>query len=167
MNSIVIMGVAGCGKSSLAALVAQSSHLKLVEGDDHHSEASRAKMRQGIALNDADRDGWLTTLSDLLVAHPQGIVLSCSALKKAYRDRLRLASPGLRFAFLDISRDAAQARVSARAHEHFFSSSLVESQFATLESPIGEPGVLRLDALAPLNQLQAQVNAWFNTKEAA
>lgn len=167
MNSIVIMGVAGCGKSSLAVLVAQSCHLTLVEGDDHHSEASRAKMRQGIALNDDDRAGWLTTLSDLLMAHPQGIVLSCSALKRAYRERLRLASPGLRFAFLDISRADAQARVSARAHEHFFSSSLVDSQFATLESPIGEPGVLTLDALAPLNQLQAQVNAWLNTKEAA
>jgi gluconokinase len=165
MHSIVIMGVAGCGKSSLAAKVAQASGKPLVEGDDHHSAASREKMRQGVALTDVDRDGWLTTLGQLLQSQPQGVVLTCSALKRAYRAQLRLASPGLRFAFLDISREAAQARVSARAATHFFSSSLVDSQFATLEDPAGELGVLRLNALLPLNELQAQVTAWIHAKE--
>ncbi len=165
MYSIVIMGVAGCGKSSLATLVARSSGLKLVEGDDHHSPASRDKMRQGIALTDADREGWLATLSELLRAQPEGVVLTCSALKRVYRDRLRQAAPGLRFVFLDISRAEAQARVSARSPSHFFSSSLVDSQFATLENPSGEPGVLRLDALAPPEQLQQQVSAWLRAKE--
>lgn len=165
MHSIVIMGVAGCGKSSLATLVVRSSGLKLIEGDDHHSPASRDKMRQGIALTDADREGWLATLSELLRAQPEGVVLTCSALKRAYRERLRQAAPGLRFVFLDISRVEAQARVSARAPSHFFSSSLVDSQFATLENPIGEPGVLRLDALAPPEQLQQQVSAWLRAKE--
>lgn len=165
MYSIVIMGVAGCGKSSLATLVARSSGLKLVEGDDHHSPASRDKMRQGIALTDADREGWLATLSELLRAQPEGVVLTCSALKRVYRDRLRQAAPGLRFVFLDISRAEAQARVSARSPSHFFSSSLVDSQFATLENPGGEPGVLRLDALAPPEQLQQQVSAWLRAKE--
>jgi gluconokinase len=159
------MGVAGCGKSSLAAKVAQASGKPLVEGDDHHSAASREKMRQGVALTDVDRDGWLTTLGQLLQSQPQGVVLTCSALKRAYRARLRLASPGLRFAFLDISREAAQARVSVRAATHFFSSSLVDSQFATLEDPAGELGVLRLNALLPLNELQAQVTAWIHAKE--
>jgi gluconokinase len=165
MHSIVIMGVAGCGKSSLAAKVAQASGMPLVEGDDHHSVASREKMRQGFALNDADREGWLTTLGQLLQSHPQGVVLTCSALKHAYRERLRQASPGLHFAFLDIGRDAAQARVAARARTHFFSSSLVDSQFETLEDPTGEPGVLRLDALAPLGELQNQIMAWLHAKE--
>lgn len=165
MHSIVIMGVAGCGKSSLATLVARSSGLKLVEGDDHHSPASRDKMRQGIALTDADREGWLATLSELLRAQPEGVVLTCSALKRTYRERLRQAAPGLRFVFLDISRAEAQARVSARAPSHFFSSSLVDSQFATLENPSGETGVLRLDALAPPEQLQHQVSAWLRAKE--
>jgi gluconokinase len=165
MHSIVIMGVAGCGKSSLAAKLAQASGMPLVEGDDHHSEASREKMRQGVALTDADRDGWLATLCQLLQSYPQGVVLTCSALKRAYRARLRLASPGLRFAFLDIRREAAQVRVCARAATHFFSSSLVDSQFATLEDPGGEPGVLRLDALLPLNELQDQVTAWMYAKE--
>lgn len=159
-DSLVIMGVAGCGKSSLGAALAQTTGLPLVEGDDFHSPASRAKMSQGIALDDADRDGWLATLGAQLRAHPEGLVLTCSALKRAYRERLRQAAPGLRFVFLDISRAQAQARVAARASQHFFSTSLVDSQFATLEVPTGEPGVLRVDALKSLAQLQAEVTAW-------
>ena len=159
-DSVVIMGVAGCGKSSLGASVAKGSGMRLVEGDDFHSLASRAKMSQGIALLDADRDGWLGMLGAQLRNHPQGLVLTCSALKRAYRDRLRQAAPGLRFVFLEIGREQAQARVAARAAQHFFSTSLVDSQFATLEDPTGEAGVLRVDALASLDKLQADVTAW-------
>jgi gluconokinase len=164
--SVVFMGVAGCGKSSLGAAVASDLGLPLVEGDDFHSADSRAKMAQGIALTDADREGWLTRLGQELQHHLQGhshgAVLTCSALKLSYRQRLRAAVPGLRFVFLDIGRADAQARVAARA-THFFSASLVDSQFATLEVPTGETGVLRVDAMAPLPQLQAQVSAWLRT----
>ena len=159
-DSLVIMGVAGCGKSSLGAAVATATGLLLVEGDDFHSLSSRAKMSQGIALNDADRDGWLTTLGEQLRGHPEGLVLTCSALKRAYRERLRQASPGLRFIFMDIGREQAQARVAARAAQHFFSTTLVDSQFATLQDPTGEAGVLRVDALKPLDRLQLEVTAW-------
>ena len=162
-DSLVIMGVAGCGKSSLGAAVAEATGLTLVEGDDFHSPASRAKMSLGIALTDADRDGWLSTLSDQLRTHRQGLVLTCSALKQAYRERLRQAAPGLRFVFLDIGREQAQTRVVARAAQHFFSTTLVDSQFATLENPTGEPGVLRVDALKPIDQLQAEVTAWLHS----
>jgi gluconokinase len=165
MHSIVIMGVAGCGKSSLGAVVAQACGLPLIEGDDHHSDGNRQKMQQGIALTDADRDGWLTTLSELLRSSPNGVVVTCSALKRAYRERLRKASPGLRFVFLDITQAQAQARVSARAPQHFFSTSLVDNQFATLESPVGEAGVLRLDALLSLQQLQTEVSQWLQTTQ--
>ena len=161
------MGVAGCGKSSLGSALARAEGLPLVEGDDHHSPASREKMRRGIALTDADRDGWLATLGRLLQAHPQGVVLTCSALKKAYRDRLRGARPGLRFVFLDIDPASARQRVAARAGTHFFSTALVDNQFTTLESPVGEPGVLRLDALADLATLQQQARAWIAATEAA
>lgn len=154
------MGVAGCGKSSLGAAVARAQGLPLIEGDDHHSATSREKMSQGVALTDADREGWLATLGQLLQDHPQGAVLTCSALKKAYRDRLRAARPGVRFAFLEIDRAHAGERVASRMNTHFFSTSLVDSQFATLESPVGEPGVLRLDALHDIATLQAQVSAW-------
>lgn len=155
------MGVAGCGKSSLGAALAQAEQVPLIEGDDHHSQANRDKMQQGTALTDADRQGWLQTLGQLLQAQPAGVVMTCSALKKAYRDQLRQARPDLRFVFLDIDRQAAGERVASRA-SHFFSSTLVDSQFATLESPVGEAGVLRVDALRPLAELQAQASAWLS-----
>ena len=157
------------GLLALAPVVepmAQAEGLPLIEGDDHHSADSRAKMSQGIALTDADREGWLARLATELQTHPGGQVLTCSALRRRYRDVLRTAVPRLRFVFLDITREEATARVAARA-AHFFSSSLVDSQFATLESPVGEPGVLRVDATAPLPQLQAQVSAWLHNQETA
>ena len=159
MNSIVIMGVAGCGKSSLGTAVARGFGLPLIEGDDHHSQSNRQKMKDGIALNDADRWGWLAALCDQLRKHPEGAVLTCSALKRSYRDQLRQAKPALKFVFLEISRQAAQERVVARG-QHFFHSSLVDSQFATLETPVSEDEVLRLDASLPLRDLQAAVNQW-------
>ena len=162
---MVVMGVAGCGKSSLAAAVAEAERLPLIEGDTFHSACNVEKMRRGVALTDADREGWLALLGAELRAHPQGVVLTCSALRRTYRERLRAASPGLRFAFLDIDREAALRRVHARAAAHFFSSTLVESQFATLESPVGEPGVLWLDATAPLAILQPQLSAWWRSEE--
>ncbi|MEJ8837907.1 gluconokinase [Ramlibacter sp. AN1133] len=160
------MGVAGCGKSSLGAAVAAAEGLPLIEGDDFHSSASRDKMSRGIPLTDDDRGQWLQVLGGQLAAHPQGVVLTCSALKRAYRERLRAAAPGLRFVFLEIDRAAAQERVASRG-SHFFSASLVDSQFATLESPVGEAGVLRVDALAPLEGLQREVGAWLHRKETA
>jgi gluconokinase len=164
-DSVVVMGVAGCGKSTVGAALSRALGLPLVEGDDFHSTASRQKMNQGIALTDADRDGWLDTLSAELRRRPHGAVLTCSALKRSYRDRLRAASAGLRFVFLDVERDAAVQRVAARAGAHFFSASLVDSQFATLESPVGEPGVLRLDAEQPIEALRDQASEWLQTKD--
>ena len=167
LPSGVVMGVAGCGKSAVGRRMAAALQLPMVEGDDFHPPANVARMREGIALTDADREGWLTTLGQLLQAQPQGAVLTCSALKKVYRDRLRNACPGLRFLFLEIDRASAGQRVAARAGTHFFSSALVDSQFATLESPVGEAGVLRLDALLDLPTLQQQASAWLATKETA
>jgi gluconokinase len=162
-RTLVVMGVAGCGKSSLGAALAAALALPLIEGDDHHSAESRAKMSRGIALDDADRAGWLDRLGAELARHAAqdgGAVLSCSALKRAYRDRLRAACPGLRFVFLELDRDEALRRVASRA-THFFSSSLVDSQFATLErpDPALEPDVLRLSATQPLDELCAAVVA--------
>jgi gluconokinase len=163
---IVIMGVAGCGKSTVGAAIASAEHLPLVEGDDFHSPGSRAKMAAGIALTDADRAQWLVILGRQLAAHPDGVVLTCSALKRAYREQLRAAAPGLRFVFLDISRDEALKRVASRG-AHFFSASLVDSQFATLESPVGEPGVLRVDALESPERLQQRASGWLQEADPA
>lgn len=163
---IVIMGVAGCGKSSVGAAVAAAEGLPLVEGDDFHSVGNRDKMANGVPLTDADRAEWLVALGEQLRAHPDGVVLTCSALKRAYREQLRRAAPGLRFVFLEIGHAQAQQRVAGRG-SHFFSASLVDSQFATLESPVGEPGVLRVDALEPLDSLQRRVSAWLQTQNPA
>jgi gluconokinase len=166
MHSIVIMGVSGCGKSSLAQCVVQATGLPLVEGDDFHSAANRKKMADGIPLNDADRAGWLAALGVELQARPNGAVATCSALKRIYRDRLRQAVPSLGFVFMEIGKADAQARVNARA-THFFAASLVDNQFATLESPVGEAGVLRLDAMLPLAELQNTVTEWLAASQEA
>lgn len=157
---LVVMGVSGCGKSSLGAAVARESGLPLIEGDDFHSAENVSKMRAGVALTDADRADWLATLGIELARHRQGALLTCSALKRAYRDRLRSAVPGLRFVFMALTPAEAERRVAARAGEHMFPASLVANQFATLEPPAGEAGVLEVDATAPLPDLVASVRAW-------
>lgn len=157
--ALVVMGVSGCGKSSVGAAVAARLGWPLVEGDEFHSDANRARMREGIALTDADRADWLDRLGAELARHPQGVVLTCSALKRAYRDRLRAARAGLRFAWLDLDAGAAQSRVAQRA-SHFFPPGLVATQFDALEPPVGEPGVLRVDALQPLDASALAIADW-------
>lgn len=156
---LVVMGVAGCGKSSLGQVCAAHLGLPLLEGDDFHSASNVNKMRSGVALSDDDRQTWLDTLANQLQAHPVGVVLTCSALRQRYRDRLRSAVPGLRFVFLSLTQDQARARVAARPG-HLFPVSLVASQFETLEDPTDEAGVLRVDATRPLAELGAQVQQW-------
>ncbi|UUX94173.1 gluconokinase [Aquabacterium sp. J223] len=157
---LVVMGVAGCGKTSLAERVAATLRVPVVEGDAFHTPASRDKMRRGVPLDDADRAGWLATLSDVLRSHPDGAVLACSALKRRYRDRLREGLPALRFAYLEIDEATARARVAQRQAQHLFPPTLVASQFATLEPPLGEAGVLRLQATDPLPVLTDAVVRW-------
>ncbi|MDM0087433.1 gluconokinase, GntK/IdnK-type [Variovorax sp. J22G40] len=160
-QAIVVMGVSGCGKSSVGEACAQALGWTLHEGDAYHAPESVAKMRAGTPLTDADRAGWLERLAGLLASPPEGAgrVLTCSALRRRYRDRLRQAAPRLGFVFLALDYDAALARVQTRAG-HFFSPALVSNQFATLESPEGEPGVLVLDATRPVPELVAAVVAW-------
>ena len=160
MVSLVIMGVAGCGKSSLGRALAERCGLPLIEGDDFHRPDSVAKMRAGVPLTDADRRDWLDELAHQLVSQPAGAVMTCSALKRSYRDRLRAAVPGLRFIYLEIDREAARARVAARAADHLFPASLVDSQFETLEPPTEEANVLCVDATQDLQSLSEQASAW-------
>lgn len=159
------MGVAGSGKSTVAARIAQAQGRLPLEGDDFHLPASIEKMRAGTPLADADREGWLDRVAQALRAQPQGAVASCSALKRAHRDRLRAGVPGLRFVFLALSPALAQERVAARGATHWFPPSLVASQFAALEDPSGEPGVLRLDASQPAERLVADALAWLDSSD--
>jgi gluconokinase len=151
---VVVMGVSGCGKSAVGARLAQALGVPLVEGDGFHPPANIDKMSRGLPLDDADRAGWLQLLGDQLARHAGGAVLTCSALKAAYRDRLRAAAPGLQFVHLALTPAQAQARVAGRA-DHFYPPSLVDSQFAALEDPAGEPGVVTVDAALPMDAVVA------------
>ena len=146
---VVVMGVSGCGKSAVGEQLAAALGLPLIEGDSFHPPANIAKMQQGIPLTDDDRAGWLAALGRELASHPKGAVLTCSALKRAYRDMLRAAVPDLRFVHLALGEQDALHRVAGRPG-HFYPPSLVASQFEALEDPAGEEGVIAVDALLPL-----------------
>jgi gluconokinase len=164
ISPVVVMGVAGCGKSSFAAALSQALGWQLIEGDEFHPVENVNKMRAGIALTDEDRAGWLDLLADELVLRGPHAVLTCSALKKAYRDRLRQSVPNLRFVHLDLTREQSIARVTQRLG-HYFQPALVDSQFAVLEKPVNEIGVITVDATQTIESIQAQVCAWLQAKE--
>ena len=133
---VVVMGVSGSGKSTIAAQVAGRIGAAYIDGDDLHPAANVEKMRSGTPLTDADRWPWLDRVAETLVENrSRGVLLACSALRRAYRDRLRKgAGPRLRFVFLDASYETIDARLAKRIH-HFMPEALLKSQFATLERP--------------------------------
>lgn len=146
--AVIVMGVSGCGKSSVGALLAERLGLPFIEGDVLHPKANVDKMATGTPLTDDDRWPWLDIIGAEMAAalgRGEGIVVSCSALKKVYRDRLRAATGGrLRFVYLHGSRALLSERMGARTG-HFMPLSLLDSQLATLEVPTGEPGVVTVD----------------------
>lgn len=157
-RAIVVMGVSGCGKTSVAEGLAATLPAAFIEGDGLHPAENVEKMSKGIPLDDADRWPWLDiigrSLSDAL-AQNKSIVISCSALKKTYRDRLRDAAGGtLAFVFLKGSRELLLGRMTARRN-HFMPASLLDSQLATLEDPTAEPGVITVDIDAPIERIVA------------
>jgi gluconokinase len=136
-TALIFMGVSGCGKSTIAGLVAQRLGLPMVEGDDLHPPANIAKMTQGIPLNDDDRRPWLEAIATRIdawrQAGAQGVV-TCSSLRHAYRDILRAGHRDVRFVFLKGSYELLLSRMQHR-QRHFMPPSLLQSQFATLEEP--------------------------------
>ena len=144
---VVVMGVSGSGKSTVGQQLAQLLGIDFIEGDDLHPAQNVARMAAGIALTDSDRQGWLETLAGRLAAagaQGQGLVISCSALKRSYRDILRSGAPDLLLIYLHGDYDLLAARMAARAG-HYMPTSLLDSQFATLEPPGAEENALTLD----------------------
>ncbi|WAB95783.1 gluconokinase [Pseudomonas putida] len=162
LSAIVVMGVAGCGKSCVGAAIAARSGGRLIEGDAFHPAENIRKMSAGTPLNDDDRAGWLVRLGQELQTTVQAgerPILTCSALKRRYRDTLRQAMPELVFVFLELTPAEAEKRVLARPG-HFMPASLIDSQFAALEPPHGEPLTLPLDATQPIDALAETVDTW-------
>ncbi len=161
-RALVVMGVSGSGKTDTSHAVADALGFRHIEADHFHPEENVARMRAGTPLSDADRVEWLQKLvieMQRAIDDDVGFVLACSALKRRYRDLLRDAVPELRFSHLSIDYDTAVQRVGGRAG-HFMPISLVDSQFATLESPEGEPGVLVVDASQPREQVVEEIVDW-------
>ena len=133
-KSIIIMGVAGCGKTTIGSLVSKQTRSYFIEGDDFHSKENIKKMSSGIPLNDSDRMGWLKSIKDEISRQlkKNNVIIACSALKQIYRKNLQLDNSIL--VYLKISKKDAQNRLSERK-DHFMPSSLVESQFKILEEP--------------------------------
>ncbi len=126
------MGVSGSGKSTVGAAIAQRLRVPFADADDFHPAANIAKMTAGQALDDHDRQPWLEAIGAWLAEHPDGAVMSCSALKRTYRDQLRRHAPAVSFLHLEGSREVIARRQASRPG-HFMPASLLESQFATLE----------------------------------
>ncbi|MES2259189.1 MAG: gluconokinase [Pseudomonadota bacterium] len=151
----VVMGVCGCGKSEIGARLAAALDAPFLEGDSFHSPANVAKMSAGIALDDDDRAAWLQTLQGEIAAargRGEGLVLSCSALKRRYRDLLRAADPDLRFAHLSGARDVIEARMQGRVG-HYMPPSLLDSQLRDLEPLQADEAGICLDLREPPQQL--------------
>jgi gluconokinase len=129
---IVVMGVSGSGKSTVGAALAQRLRVPFADADDFHPPANIAKMTAGQPLDDDDRYPWLEAIGEWLAEHSDGGVMSCSALKRRYRDQLRSHCPGVEFVHLNGSAEVIARRQASRPG-HFMPTSLMASQFATLE----------------------------------
>lgn len=139
---IVVMGVSGCGKSTVAQALAQRLGLPFIEGDELHPPDNVAAMSAGTPLTDEDRRGWLQAVAGTLAqAQTTGAVVTCSALKRSYRDLLRASAPGLRFVHLTGPQSLLAERLQSRAG-HYMPASLLQSQIDTLEPPQADEGAL-------------------------
>ena len=151
MTIVVVMGVSGSGKTTVASLLADALKCPFLEGDSLHPAANVEKMRSGAPLTDADRLPWLGRIAheiDAWRGHGQSGVVTCSALKRSYRDILIGARTDVTLVYLKGPRELIQRRMTAR-HEHFMPVALLDSQFATLEEPTADERPIVIDVGSP------------------
>ncbi|MEI6026277.1 MAG: gluconokinase [Betaproteobacteria bacterium] len=144
MAHVVVMGVCGCGKSTVGRLLAQHLGLPFIEGDELHPPHNVALMAAGTPLTDEDRAGWLDEVAAELARRPKGAVASCSALRRRYRDRLRREVPNLHFVHLRGGRALLEQRLGQR-QGHYMPPALLDSQLLTLEPTASDEQAIELD----------------------
>ena len=140
---LIVAGVSGSGKTTVGALLAGRLRWRFADADTFHPAANVAKMRSGIPLTDADRVPWLHAIGewmDLQIAEGHSAVVTCSALKRAYREQLLIRRPTATMVFLLVSREVLEKRLMARP-DHFFPEKLLESQLAAFEPPAPDEGI--------------------------
>jgi gluconokinase len=164
---VVLMGVSGCGKTTVGQILASRTGWRLYDADEFHSAANIEKMRSGIALEDADRWPWLDRMHAMLedrYARGESVLLACSALKQKYRDRLAQGGLPLRWVYLKGDFELIRRRLEARTN-HYMKAGLLESQFAALEEPrdaivadiAGTPEAIAEDVLHQLQVSSARM----------
>jgi gluconokinase len=145
MNRIVVMGVSGCGKTTVGQGLAAALGGRFVDADNLHTDAARAQMRAGTPLTDDDRAPWLIRVGQTLAAPPLPVIVACSALRRRYRDAVRAATGGdVLFLHLAGPKELIAARMALR-RDHYRPVSLLDSQFAALEPPDAEETFATLD----------------------
>ena len=157
--AIVVMGVAGCGKTAVGEALAKALSADFIEGDRLHPPENVARMARGEPLTDALRAGWLDAIGERIASSVAGghkAVAACSALKRAYRDRLSRFCPGTVFLYLKIDRETAWRRVANRKG-HFMPASLVDSQFATLEEPAADERAVTVDGTRSVAEIVKEI----------
>lgn len=156
---MVVMGVTGSGKTTIGEALADAIGATYVDGDRLHPEANIAKMSAGIPLDDADRWPWLAKVGETLRQRAAPVIVGCSALKRAYRDFIteRAGAPVL-FIYLDGSRELISRRMHERSG-HFMPTSLLDSQFATLEVPAKDENSIAVSIDASLEAIVADIRA--------
>jgi gluconokinase len=140
---LIVAGVSGSGKTTVGALVAGRLRWRFADADTFHPEANLAKMRSGIPLTDEDRAPWLRAIGEWMdrqIADANSCVVTCSALKRAYRTELLAGRPTATMVFLLVSREVLERRLMARTH-HFFPEKLLESQLSAFEPPAPDEGI--------------------------
>ena len=160
---IVVMGVSGSGKSTLGKELAKAEGWDFQEGDALHPQANVDKMRAGLPLDDADRAPWLDRVTAWIAGElrlQRNGVVTCSALKQAYRERLIQAGAGVRFVHIEVTRDALQRRLQQR--DHFMPASLLDSQLQTLETPAEDENTLIVSGVGPVAETLVKVRDWIS-----
>ncbi|HTH96719.1 MAG TPA: gluconokinase [Stellaceae bacterium] len=159
--ALVLMGVSGCGKSTIAKILATRLHWPFIEGDDLHPPANVEKMSAGIPLNDEDRAPWLAAIAATIVddlTAGRSCIITCSALKRRYRETIGGGNPQVLFIYLKGDRQMIAQRLAGRKG-HFMPTSLLDSQFAALEEPGPEEHALTVEIGPPPDEIAETIIA--------